>query len=133
MLFNNIPVRIMLMLVWGLFALVLTTQSDRVPLVHLMTSTVGATEIGATLGHAGLFGILMLLVYVALAIRLPRLAALLLAMLVVGALGPLTEWSQSGLFGRDPSMTDLLADWLGIFMVGFALTCIALLRPQRAL
>lgn len=132
-IFINTPARIALVFIWAVFALILTTQSDHVPLVHLMTRTIGSTEIGATFGHAALFAMLTLVVYLALVIRLPRSLALLLAMLMVAALGPLTELAQSGLFGRTPSMTDLLADWLGILVIGFSLTFSAFLRPQRAL
>ena len=128
---TNTPARIALMLAWGLFALVLTTQSDHVPLVHLMTSTIGSSEIGATVGHAVLFGMFAWVLDLSLAIWLPRSVALILAMLAVGLLGPLTEWLQAGLFGRTPSVTDLLADWLGILIVGFALTFAAQLRSQH--
>ncbi|MEZ4667139.1 MAG: VanZ family protein [Anaerolineae bacterium] len=98
-----------------------------------MTHTIGSTEIGATIGHAGLFAILTYAVYLMFALWLSRPLSLGLAMLVVIALGPITEWSQMGLFGRTPSLMDLLADWLGATMLGFAVSFWFMLRLQKVI
>ena len=79
---KKLSLRLIVVLIWGVFALILTTQSDRVPLVHLMTTTIGSTEAGDAFGHAGLFAMLCLLLYVALSWRLPPYRALLIAMTI---------------------------------------------------
>jgi hypothetical protein len=120
--------RPLIVFVWGLFALVLTTQTDQVPLVHLMVATIGSTEFGATLGHAGLFGILTAVAYLALTIRLPRRCALLLTVGLVLSLATVTELFQVQVTGRSSSLADLLANWLGVFIVSFV---IAIFLPKK--
>ena len=131
--FGFVPLRLLVLLVWGIFAIILTTQSDRLPLVHLMTSTIGSTELGDALGHAGLFGVLTFVVYMAFAIRFKQEWALLLAMGIVLALGGLTELSQFGVLHRAPSVSDLLANSLGVFIVGFTMSYLYILRSRHAL
>jgi hypothetical protein len=111
--------RLTLLLIWGVFALILTTQSDRVPLVHLMTSTIGSTDLGATVGHAGLFAALTGIAYVAFALRLPGRRALMLAMALALLAGTGTELFQMFVADRAASLSDLLANWLGVFVTGF--------------
>jgi VanZ family protein len=131
--FGFVPLRLMVLLAWGILAIILTTQSDRLPLVHLMTSTIGSTEWGDALGHAGLFGVLTFAVYMVMAMRLKREWALPLAMLIVLSLGGLTELSQFGVLNRAPSISDLLANSLGVFVVGFAMSYLSILRSRHAL
>lgn len=111
--------RPIILLLWGIFALGLTTQTDQVPVVGLMVSTIGSTEWGATVGHAGLFGALTAFGYVALKMRLSHRRALLLAMILVLLIATSTELFQTAVSGRSSSLSDLLANWLGIFIVGF--------------
>ena len=131
--YGFVPLRLMALIAWGVLAIVLTTQSDRLPLVHLMTSTIGSTEFGDAFGHAGLFGVLTFAVYMVVAIRFKREWALPLAMLLVLSLGFLTELSQFGVLHRAPSISDLLANSLGVFVVGFALSYLSILRSRHAL
>ncbi|MBA3874846.1 MAG: VanZ family protein [Anaerolineae bacterium] len=131
--FGFVPLRLIVLVAWGLLAIILTTQSDRLPLVHLMTSTIGSTDLGDALGHAGLFGVLTFAVYMVMAIRLKREWALPLAMFVVLSLGGLTELSQFGVLNRAPSVSDLLANSLGVFVVGFAMSYLSILRSRYAL
>ncbi len=131
--FGFVPLRLMVLLAWGILAIILTTQSDRLPLVHLMTSTIGSTEWGDALGHAGLFGVLTFAVYMVLSIPLKREWAIPLAMGVVLALGGLTELSQFGVLHRAPSVSDLLANSLGVFVVGFSMSYLSILRSRHAL
>ncbi len=131
--FGFVPLRLLVLLAWGILAIILTTQSDRLPLVHLMTSTIGSTELGDAFGHAGLFGVLTFVVYMVLAIRLKREWALPLAMGIVLALGGLTELSQFGVLHRAPSVSDLLANSLGVFVVGFTMSYLSILRSRYAL
>ncbi len=111
----------LLALIWVGLALLLTMQSAQTPLVHLMRLTIARTELGATIGHAGLFGVVMLLVYFGLRTVLSRRLALLLALAITLLLGTGTEFYQIVLSSRDASLTDLLANWLGAFVIGFAL------------
>ncbi len=131
--FGYLPLRLLVLTAWGILAIILTTQSDRVPIVHLMTSTIGNSEIGDALGHAGLFGVLTFALYTALATRLKRECSLLLAMGSVLLLGGITELSQFGVLGRAPSVSDLLANSLGVFVVGFVLSFLSVLRARHAL
>ena len=131
--YGFVPLRLMALIAWGVLAIVLTTQSDRLPLVHLMTSTIGSTEFGDAFGHAGLFGVLTFAVYMVVAIRFKREWALPLAMALVLSLGGLTELSQFGVLHRAPSVSDLLANSLGVFVVGFALSYLSILRSREAL
>jgi VanZ family protein len=131
--FGFIPLRLITLLAWGVLAIVLTTQSDRLPIVHLMTSTLGSTEFGDAFGHAGLFGVLTFAVYMGMAIWLKREWALPLAMLLVLSLGGLTELSQFGVFHRSPSISDLLANSLGVFVAGFLMSYWSILRSRHAL
>ena len=131
--FGFVPLRVIVLVAWGVLAIILTTQSDRLPLVHLMTSTIGSTELGDAVGHAGLFGVLTFVVYMVMAIWLKREWALPLAMLVVLSLGGLTELSQFGVLNRAPSVSDLLANSLGVFVVGFAMSYLSVLRSRYAL
>jgi VanZ family protein len=123
----------MVLVAWGTLAIVLTTQSDHLPIVHLMTSTLGSTEFGDAFGHAGLFGVLTFAVYIAMAIWLKREWALPLAMILVLSLGGLTELSQFGVLHRTPSISDLLANALGVFVVGFLMSYGSILRSRHAL
>jgi hypothetical protein len=124
--------RPIILLIWGLFALVLTTQTDQVPVVKLVGSTIGSTEVGATIGHAGLFGVLTLLCYLALAIFMQRHSALLLALVGVLLLATTTELFQTVVSGRSSSLSDLLANWLGIFIVSFAIAYTAMRSKTTA-
>ena len=131
--FGFVPLRLIVLVAWGVLAIILTTQSDRLPIVHLMTSTIGSTEFGDALGHAGLFGVLTFAVYMVMAIWLKREWALPLAMLLVLSLGGFTELSQFGVFHRSPSISDLLANSLGVFVVGFLVSYWSVLRSRHAL
>ena len=131
--FGFVPLRLLVLLAWGVLAIVLTTQSDRLPIVHLMTSTLGSTELDDAFGHAGLFGVLTFAVYLPLAIRLKREWALPLAMILVLSLGGITELSQFGVLHRTPSISDLLANSLGVFVVGFMMSYISVIRLRHAL
>ncbi len=112
--------RLIMLLIWVIFTLILTTQSDRIPLVHLMTSTIGSTDLGDSIGHAGLFGMLACLSYLALSRLLPMRHALLLAITLALATGTSTELFQLFVTDRATSLSDMLANWLGVFVVGFA-------------
>ncbi len=133
MRFAFTPLRLLVLAAWGIFAIILTTQSDRVPLVHLMTRTIGSTEVGDALGHAGLFGVLTFALYMVMARKLKREWALPLAMGIALILGLVTEVAQIGVTNRVASVSDLLANALGVFVVGFAMTYLSILRSRQPL
>lgn len=127
------PLRLLVLGAWGVFAVILTTQSDRVPLVRLMTRTIGSTDVGDALGHAGLFGVLTFALYMVMAIKLKREWSLPLAMGSALILGLVTELAQIGVVSRVASLNDLLANALGIFMVGFVMSYLSILRSRHSL
>lgn len=127
------PLRLLVLAAWGIFAIILTTQSDRVPLVYLMTRTIGSTEVGDALGHAGLFGVLTFALYRVMALKFKPEWALLLAMGIALSLGLVTELAQIGVASRVASLSDLLANALGIFVVGFAMSYLSILRSRQPL
>jgi hypothetical protein len=116
---------------WAAAALYLTTQPGSDPLVEWFNRTLAQTLVGATLGHAGLFASVTLVGYLGLRAWCSRSLALGLAMLTALAAGTGTEFYQLLVAGRDASLTDLLANWLGVFMVGFALVSGMLAFPVR--
>jgi hypothetical protein len=115
-------IRICLLLVWAAFALILTTQPDSVPLVHIMTTTIGSTDLGGAIGHAGLFGVLTVCGYLVLALRLYPPHALLVAVGIGLILATGTEIVQMNVALRSSSLVDLLANYAGIFAVAFAVS-----------
>lgn len=116
---SKIVLRVLVPLVWLIFALILTTQTDHIPVVQLMIATIGSTDVGDAIGHAGLFGLLAFAGYATFTIRLPRRRALLLAVALALVAGTATEFYQVFVAGRSASLSDLLANWLGILAVGF--------------
>jgi VanZ family protein len=88
----------------------------------------GSTTLTATLGHGALFAILTAVSYMALTGFLPRLYALLAAITLALTAGTLTELSQILLVDRDASLSDLLANWLGVFVVAFSIAFVRLYR-----
>ncbi len=128
--FGSRPLRLVVLLAWGVLAIILTTQSDRVPLVHLMTSTIGSTELGDALGHSGLFGVFTFVLYMVFALKCRPEHAVLISMAIVLLLGGLTELGQFGVLHRAPSISDLLANSLGVFMIGFAISYLSQLHSH---
>lgn len=116
---SRAQLRLLVVAVWGIFAIILTTQSTRIPLVQLMAVTIASTEFGDAVGHAGLFAVLTLVAFLALNIRLTRYHALWLAMIITLLLGTATEISQLMVADRSASLSDRLANYLGVFLVGF--------------
>lgn len=122
------PLRLLGLGAWGIFALILTTQSDRVPLIRFMTRTIGSTDVGDAFGHAGLFGVLTFALYMVMSIKLKHEWALPAAMSTALFFGLATELAQIGVISRVASLSDLLANTLGIFVVGFFLSYLSHLR-----
>lgn len=117
---------------WSIFAVALTTQSHRVPLVGLMADTIGGTAGGAAFGHATLFGVMTAVLYLLLALWLPRRYALALALGAALLVGTGTEFFQILVADRDASLADLLANWLGVFVIAFMITFATTFTPSIA-
>jgi VanZ family protein len=101
------------------------------PLIQLMRATIASTEVGATIGHVGLFAILTAVGCLGVARWLPGLHGLLVVMLLALLLSTATELYQLVLADRDASLADLLANWLGVFVVGFGIAARRLASKQR--
>jgi hypothetical protein len=115
-------VRTITLLAWVALALALTMLPNSVPFVGRVSRVLASTALGGAIGHAGLFGGAALLLYLALRIRLSRAWALGLAMSIALCLSTGTEVYQIVLADRDASLVDFLANWLGVFVVGFGVS-----------
>ena len=111
-------VKITLFVIWSLFVLIMTTQSERMVVVEVMSAIFGRGELIQVVGHIGLFSILTGTSYGVLRLRLARHRALILSMLICLLIGTITEVSQLFVADRSFASTDLLANWLGTFKIG---------------
>lgn len=116
------------MAAWGTLVLLLTTLPGDTRLIRTLSGLLGGTELSGAVGHMGLFLLLTALVWVALRQWLRARTALLVTMAFALLLGMSTELFQWFVAGRDASLADLLANWLGVFVAGFAVDHLALLR-----
>lgn len=130
-LLKHLSLRWFALFTWVLFVLMLTTQSDHVPLVYWTSRTIGSTALGAAVGHTGLFGVLTLVLYAVMNTRLRFISALPLTMFCVLVLAAATEFAQIGVANRTPDLTDFLANSLGVFMIGFVISYFTALRWGR--
>ncbi len=118
------------MLGWAALALFVTTQPGSHPLVQWLNHTIAQNSLGGAIGHGGLFAVLTIIGYCGLRMWCNRAVALALAMLVALTVGTGTEFYQLLVDGRNATLVDLLANWLGVFMVGFALVSGMLIVPR---
>ena len=116
---------------WGLTVLLLTTLPGDTPVVKTLMRLLGNTEFGAVMGHMGLFTLLTILLYTALCQWLRVHVALLVAMCFVLLLGTTTELFQWFVDGRNTTIADLMANWLGVFIAGFTIEHLLLIRGYR--
>jgi VanZ family protein len=77
----------------------------------------GGNDVGDAIGHASLFGLLTLLLYWALRLRLRFALAFWLAVGIVLAISTMTELSQHFSPERTVSLSDLLANWVGVLAI----------------
>ena len=96
----------------------MTTQSECMVVVKVMSAIFGRGELIQVVGHIGLFGILTGTSYGVLRLRLAKHRALILSMLICLLIGTITEVSQLFVADRSFASTDLLANWLGTFIIG---------------
>lgn len=123
-------VRWLSMGLWGLIVLALTTLPGESPLVQTLTWMIGGTEFSSVMGHTALFLLLTVLLYLALRQWVSPRRALLVAVLFALMFGTTTELFQWFVVGRDSTLTDLLANWLGAFVAGFMIDHLVLLRRR---
>jgi FtsH-binding integral membrane protein len=109
-------VRWLILLAFGAGVVFLTTVSGRFILLRLYQRVVGETAVGDAILHGTLFALLTALGYWALRRRLSFGRAFILAVVVGLILSAITEFSQSGTPGRTMTLSDLLANWLGVFV-----------------
>jgi hypothetical protein len=112
-----------LMLGWAALAVFVTTQPGSTPLVQFLNRTLAQSSLGGAIGHGGLFAMLTGISYLGWRGWCSRPLALGLAMLGALLAGTGTEFYQFMVDGRNATLIDLLANWLGVFMVGFGLVC----------
>jgi hypothetical protein len=116
-------VRWLILLSFGAVVIFLTTVSGQFSVLRLYQRVVGETAVGDAILHGGLFALLTALSYWALRRRLNFGLALALAVgggLIVSAL---TEWSQAATPGRTMTLSDLLTNWLGVFVAATWVSC----------
>lgn len=111
-------VKITLFVIWSLFVLIMTTQSERMVVVEVMSAIFGRGELIQVVGHIGLFSILTGASYGVFKSRLGKHRALILSMPICLLIGTITEVSQLFVADRSFASTDLLANWLGTFIIG---------------
>ena len=113
---------------WVGVVLLLTLMPGDTPLMHLLMP-IFSGEVGGAMGHAGLLGSLTLIGFLGLTNRLPGRRGLLLIMAVALLIGTGTELLQIDVVGRASTATDLLGNWLGVFVAGFVVSMFVLHRP----
>jgi len=118
------------MAAWGALVLLLTTLPGNALPVKTLTWLMGGTEFSGVIGHLTLFLLLTTLVWVALRQWFRSRTALLLALMFALLLGTSTELFQWFVAGRTSSLADLLTNWLGAFIAGFAVDHLVLLRHR---
>jgi hypothetical protein len=118
------------MAAWATLVLLLTTLPGDTTLVKSLSWLIGGTELSGVIGHMALFLLLTALVWVALRQWFRARTAVLLAMAFTLLLGTSTELLQWFVAGRTLSLADLLANWLGAFVAGFAVQQVLLVRRR---
>lgn len=101
----------------------------RIPLIRTIAQLLGGGDVGDAIGHAFLFGSLTLLVYRVLRLRLSFALAFWGAVALVIALGTTTEFLQRFSAERTVSLSDLLANFVGVLGVA---TLISFFRSQSS-
>lgn len=123
-LLQRIPIRWLGLIVWGSFVLSLTTLPGWIPLVYVPAQVIGYTVIFSTIGQATLFGVLTLLMWRTLSQWLETPIDLGITMFVILSLATSTEIFQWFVATRNASFDDLLANYVGILVVGFTISYI---------
>ena len=123
-LLEFLPIRWLGLIVWGTFVILMTTLPGWFPIVFIPANIIGRTSVMSTIGHGVLFGILTLLMWHTLNQWYESPIALGISMLVTLSLGTSTETFQWFVSTRNASIDDLLANYLGVFVIGFGVSYI---------
>lgn len=123
-------IRISILIFWGGLALLLTTMPGETPILRNLIHVLDHLRYGDTIGHIFLFGSLTLVIFWVLSNGIAPIYALPLAMMMAFTAGTLTELSQGYLADRAMTISDLLANWLGVFAAGFCISYFTQLRHQ---
>lgn len=108
----------------------LTTLPRTFPGIRTIARLLDGSDVNDAIGHALLFGLLTLAVYGALRLRLRFAFAFWLSLGLVLALSTATEWAQRFSAGRTVSLSDLLANWVGVLAVGTVISFCSRTRPN---
>ena len=114
---------------WAGLVILLTTSPGWNPIIRRVTRLTHGYAPAEALGHLLLFGILGLLVYAMLRRWWSYHVALPVMVLGTLFLGTLTEGLQYFTPGRAATLSDLLANWLGVFMAATVMSYLR--RPQK--
>jgi VanZ family protein len=109
--------RWLILLLWGIAVILLTTLPKTFPGIRAITRLLGGNDVNDAIVHSLLFASLTLVVYWALRPRLRFALAFWLAVGLVLTLSTATEFMQRYAAGRTVSLSDLLANWVGVLVV----------------
>ncbi|GAB5494417.1 MAG: hypothetical protein Phog2KO_46320 [Phototrophicaceae bacterium] len=110
------------MLFWLGLVLALTMLPGRGGLMRQIALFFGQSDLHGAIGHMALMASLVFVLFIGLVRIIPYKYALLLSVTAVFVIGTSTEIYQSGVYGRASTLTDLLANWVGAFSVGYMLS-----------
>lgn len=110
------------MLFWLAIVLALTMLPGRGGIMYHIALFFGQSDLHGAIGHMGLMASLVLVLFFGLGRVMPAKYALFLSVTAVFLIGTATEIYQSGVYGRASTLTDLLANWVGTFSVGYVLS-----------
>lgn len=110
---------------WGVFVLALTMLPRSIPVVYRLSDALGGTNATDTFGHLALFASLTAVLWFASLHWMPSHYGLLLAMGITLMVGTGTEFYQWFMSSRSADIEDLMANWLGAFVVGFAVSYVS--------
>lgn len=111
---DSIP-RWLILLMWIGAVLLLTTLPRSFPGIRTIARLLGGSDVNDAIGHGFLFASLTVVLYWALRWRLRFAFAFWLTIALVLVLSTGTEYAQQFASGRTVSLSDLLANWVGIF------------------
>lgn len=109
--------RWLLLTICAVIVVALTTMPRNTIVVRAVEIVLNHSEVGETAGHAALFALLTAVIYLALRHRFAFALAFGIALTIGLTAGLITEMSQASTPGRTASLSDLLANWLGVFVV----------------
>lgn len=117
------------MLFWLTVVLALTMLPGRGGIMREIALIFGRSDLHGAIGHMLLMASLVLVLFIGLGRVIQPKYALLLSVSAAFLIGTSTEIYQSGVYGRASTLTDLLANWVGTFSLGYLLSL--WIKPQN--